>query len=121
MAIRRWIAVVLLVGGLTGGVLADAAAQSQRPAVEIMALQVSLQALGYNPGRIDGLGGRRTVGALAAYAEDRGITLNQATVNLAVALLHVEIQEKFLSAGEDRDLGPTLPQKDVQRLPVYRW
>jgi hypothetical protein len=121
MTIRQWIAVVLLVGGLTGSILADAAAQSQRPAVEIMALQVSLHALGYNPGPIDGLGGRRTVAALAAYAEDRGITLNQVTVNLAVALLHTEVQEKFPSAGEAKDLGPMLPQKDLQMLPVYRW
>jgi hypothetical protein len=121
MVIQRWIAVALLVGGLTGSVLADAAAQPPRPEVVIMAVQVSLQMLGYDPGPIDGLGGRRTVAALAAYAQDRGITLNQVTVNLAVALLRAEVREKLLSDGDARDSGMVVPQGNLQMLPVYRW
>jgi hypothetical protein len=121
MIIQRWIAAVLLVGGLTGSVLADAAAQPPRPEVAIMAMQVSLQVLGYDPGPIDGLGGRRTVAALATYAQDRGITLNQVTVNLAVALLRAEVHEKLLNAGDTKDPGVAIPQGNLQTLPVYRW
>ena len=121
MIIQRWIAVVLLVGGLTGSLLADAAAQPPRPEVAIIAVQVSLQMLGYDPGPIDGLGGRRTVTALAAYAQDRGIALNQATVNLAVALLRSEVREKLLNAGDTKDPGTAFPQGNLQMLPVYRW
>jgi peptidoglycan hydrolase-like protein with peptidoglycan-binding domain len=121
MMIQRWIAVVLLVGALTGSMLADAAAQPPRPEVAITTVQVSLQVLGYDPGPIDGLGGRRTVAALAAYAQDRGITLNQATINLAVALLRAEIQEKLLNAGDTKDPGMAIPQGNLQTLPVYRW
>jgi hypothetical protein len=121
MITQRWIAVVLLVGGLTGSVLIDAAAQPLRPEVAIMAVQVSLQVLGYDPGPIDGLGGRRTVAALAAYAQDRGIALNQATVNLAVALLRSEVHEKLLNAGDTKDPGKAIPEGNLQMLPVYRW
>jgi hypothetical protein len=121
MITQRWIAVVLLVGGLTGSVLIDAAAQPPRPEVAIMAVQVSLQVLGYDPGPIDGLGGRRTVAALAAYAQDRGIALNQVTVNLAVALLRSEVHEKLLNAGDTKDPGKAIPEGNLQMLPVYRW
>jgi hypothetical protein len=59
--------------GLAGHTLAEAASDPPSPMVGMVPIQVQLRALGYDPGPIDGRGGRRTVAALTAYAKDRGI------------------------------------------------
>jgi peptidoglycan hydrolase-like protein with peptidoglycan-binding domain len=78
MILRRWTILLLLVGGLTGSPLAEAASSRPSPLVAVVAIQVQLRTLGYDPGPIDGRGGRRTIAALTAYTKDRGIVLNQA-------------------------------------------
>jgi peptidoglycan hydrolase-like protein with peptidoglycan-binding domain len=62
-------------------------------------LQVYLRLVGYDPGPIDGLEGPRTYVALVSYAQDRGITLNQATVDVVMALLRAEVHEKLRNGG----------------------
>jgi len=69
----------------------------------MMTLQVYVRVLGYDPGPLAGLGGPRILTALVSYAQDRGITLNQANVDVAMALLHAEVREKLRNgkrAGE---------------------
>ena len=118
MRIRRWMVIMLLVGGLTGTALADTPGRASGPAVELVALQLSLQVLGYDPGPIDGRGGPRTLAALGAYAQDRGIALNQTTVGFVVALIQAEIQEKLPMT---RDVGGASPHGTLRRLPVHEW
>ncbi|MGH8059468.1 MAG: peptidoglycan-binding domain-containing protein [Candidatus Entotheonellia bacterium] len=119
MTIRQWIALVLLVLGLTTGAMAYQASPPNTPAVEVASVQVSLQVLGYNPGPIDGMGGHRTVAALTAYAKDRGVVLNQATVNLVVALLQVEARKEILN-GEEAEEGGDSPQETEIVTPPLR-
>ena len=71
----------------------------------MVTLQVSLRVLGYDPGPIDGVGGPRTLMALVSYAQDRGITLNQASVDIVMALLHAELYEKLRNGNRARGLA----------------
>jgi hypothetical protein len=117
----RWMILTLLVGGLTGHTLAEAASDPTSPMVGMVPIQVQLRALGYNPGPIDGRGGRRTIAALTAYAKDRGIVLNPATAVTVVARLRAEAHVMLLigeAAEEPRVPGP---QGDVQVFPINRW
>ena len=56
-------------GQLNGNALTEAASDPPSPMVAMVAIQVQLRALGYDPGPIDGRGGRRTLAALTAYAK----------------------------------------------------
>lgn len=121
MIMHRWMIFVLLVGGLTGNALAEAASYPPSPMVAMVAIQVQLQALGYHPGPIDGRGGRRTIGALTAYAKDRGIMLNRATVGTVVARLRAEASVMLLDGEATEESGVSGPQGDAQVFPIHRW
>jgi hypothetical protein len=43
--------------------------------------------------------------ALVSYAQDRGITLNQASVDIVMALLHAELYEKLRNGNRARGLA----------------
>lgn len=60
-------------------VLRRAVCDSDIDAALITALQGALSAKGYNPGRIDGLLGKRTVSALTDYQADNGIAVGALT------------------------------------------
>jgi peptidoglycan hydrolase-like protein with peptidoglycan-binding domain len=86
-----------------------------------VAMQVSLRGLGYDPGAIDGVRGRRTAAALAAYGQDRGIVVNRATLNLVLMLLRAETLER-LRDGEGEAIGEeALPGSGPRMLPIGRW
>jgi peptidoglycan hydrolase-like protein with peptidoglycan-binding domain len=76
MTIWRGLVVLILVGGWLGTSVAATAVRPSPPTPPIVALQVGLRVLGYDPGAIDGFWGPRTLAALAAYGQDRGIVLN---------------------------------------------
>jgi len=105
MTMQRWIILLLLIGGLTGHALTEAASSPPSPTVAIVAIQVQLRALGYDPGPIDGRGGRRTITALTAYAKDRWIVLNQATVGTVVARLRAEAYVMLLDGEATEESG----------------
>jgi hypothetical protein len=105
MILRLWIILLLLVGGLTGNALTEAASSRPSPLVAIAAIQVQLQTLGYDPGPIDGRGGRRTIAALTAYAKDRGIVLNQATVGTVMTRLRAEAYVMLLDSETTEETG----------------
>lgn len=119
MTTRQWTALAMLVLGFATASMARGVPQSLDPAQEVAMVQVSLTVLGYQPGPIDGLGGRRTVAALAAYAKDRGVVLNQATVNLVVALLHVETRQEILTPGEEEEGQPFTGVEST--IPPLQW
>ena len=119
MAFWRGLAVLILVVGWLEA--AVAAAHSSRPTPPVVAVQVSLRVLGYDPGAIDGFWGRRTAAALAAYGQDRGIVLNQATLNLVLMLLRSETLEE-LRGDEGEAIGAeALPGSSPRMLPIGRW
>jgi hypothetical protein len=118
---HRWMILTLLVGGLTGNALTEAASYPPSPMVAIVAIQVQLRALGYDPGPIDGRGGRRTIGALTAYAKDRRIVLNQATVGTVVARLRAEAYVMLLEGEATEEPGASEPQGDLPVIPIGRW
>lgn len=118
---HRWIILTLLVGGLTGNALTEAASYPSSPMVAIVAIQVQLRAVGYDPGPIDGRGGRRTLAALTAYAKDRRIVLNHATVGTVVARLRAEAYVMLLDGEATEESGASGPQGDVQVIPIGRW
>ncbi len=120
MPSRLWIALAMLAAGLVAVPMADAAPRKRGPVSEIVTVQVGLRVLGYDPGLIDGLEGPRTVSALAAYATDRGIVLNQATVELVVALLGVEAREQLLSGVRVEENHP-LTMGNPRMLPIQGW
>jgi hypothetical protein len=118
MIMQRWIILVLLVGGLAGHTLAEAASDPTSPMVGMVPIQVQLRALGYDPGPIDGRGGRRTVAALTAYAKDRGIMFNEATVSTVVARLRAEAYAMLLNGqGTDESVAPG-PHGHPQSFPI---
>jgi hypothetical protein len=121
MIMYRWMIFVLLVGGLTGNALAEAASYPPSPMVAIVPIQVQLRALGYDPGPIDGRGGRRTIAALTAYAKDRRIVLNRATVGTVVARLRAEAYVMLLDGETTEESGASGPQGDLQVIPIGRW
>jgi len=121
MIMHRWMIFVLLVGGLTGNALAEAASDPPSPMVAMVPIQVQLRALGYDPGPIDGRGGRRTLAALTAYAKDRRIVLNDATVGTVVARLRAEASAMLLDGEATEESGASGPQGDVQVIPIHRW
>jgi peptidoglycan hydrolase-like protein with peptidoglycan-binding domain len=121
MIMHRWMILTLLVGGLTGNALAEAVSYTPSPMVAIVAIQVQLRALGYDPGPIDGRGGRRTIAALTAYAKDRRIVLNQATVGTVVARLRAEAYVILLNDEATEESGASVPQGDLQVIPIDRW
>jgi peptidoglycan hydrolase-like protein with peptidoglycan-binding domain len=121
MVMHRWMILTLLVAGLTGNALTEAASPPPSPMVAVVAIQVQLRALGYNPGPIDGRGGRRTIAALTGYAKDRGIILNQATVGTVVARLRAEAYVMLLDGAATEESGASGPQGDLQLLPIGRW
>ena len=124
MTARRWIMFVILAVGLAAVPTAGAASRMHAPRAEIVTVQVGLRVLGYNPGPIDGLSGPRTVAVLKAYAKERGIALNQATVKLVVALLRAEAREELLQGGEADDMMESerpSSMGEVQMLPIARW
>jgi hypothetical protein len=121
MIMYRWMIFVLLVGGLTGNALAEAASYPPSPMVAIVPIQVQLRTLGYDPGPIDGRGGRRTIAALTAYAKDRRIVLNRATVGTVVARLRAEAYVMLLDGETTEESGASGPQGDLQVIPIGRW
>jgi peptidoglycan hydrolase-like protein with peptidoglycan-binding domain len=121
MSMQRWMILTLLVGGLTGNALTEAASDPPSPMVAVVPIQVQLRALGYDPGPIDGRGGRRTIAALTAYAKDRRIVLNQATVRTVVARLRAEASVMLLDGEATEDSGASGPQGDLQVIPIGRW
>ncbi len=118
MTVRRWVIFTVVVGQLTGATLAGAALRPSSPTPSTVLVQLGLRVLGYDPGPIDGLSGRRTVAALAAYARDRRIVLNQATAALVVTLLAAEASEA-LHYGESAE--ELLPARGPRMLPVHQW
>jgi hypothetical protein len=107
--------------GLAGHTLAEAASDPPSPMVGMVPIQVQLRALGYDPGPIDGRGGRRTVAALTAYAKDRGIMFNEATVGTVVARLRAEAYAMLLNGqGIDASVAPG-PHEDPQSCPIDQW
>jgi len=110
-----------LVGGLTGNALTEAASSPPSPTVAIVAIQVQLRALGYDPGRMDGRGGRRTIASLTAYAKNRGIVLNQATVGTVGARLRAEAYVMVLEGAATEEPGDSRRQGDVPVIPIDRW
>src|SRR5262245_48937174 len=119
---RIWcrFAVLMLVGGGLGISIA-AAARPSPPSAPVVAMQVSLLVLGYNPGPIDGLWRRRSMAALAAYGQDRGMVLNQATLNLVLTLLRLETLQE-LRRDEGEAIGEeALPRSSPQMLPIGHW
>jgi peptidoglycan hydrolase-like protein with peptidoglycan-binding domain len=121
MSMHRWMILLLLIGGLTGNALTEAASSPPSPMVAIVAIQVQLRALGYDPGPIDGRGGRHTIAALTAYAKDRGIVLNQATVGTVVARLRAEAYVMPLDSEATEESGTSGPQGDLRVIPIDRW
>ena len=121
MIMHRWMILTLLVGGLTGNALTEAASDQPSPMVTMVPIQVQLRALGYDPGPIDGRGGRRTIASLTAYAKDRGIVLNQATVGTVVARLRAEAYAMLLDGEATEESGASGCQGDVQVIPINRW
>jgi hypothetical protein len=121
MIMHRWMILLLLIGGLTGHTLAEAASSPPSPMIAIVAIQVQLRAVGYDPGPIDGRGGRRTMGALTAYAKDRRIVLNHATVGTVVARLRAEAYVMLLEGAATEESGASGPQGDLQVIPIDRW
>jgi hypothetical protein len=121
MIMYRWMILTLLVDGLTGNALTEAASDPPSPMVAIVAIQVQLRAGGYDPGPIDGRGGRRTIAALTAYAKDRRIVLNQATVGAVVARLRAEAYVMVLEGAATEEPGDSRRQGDVQVIPIDRW
>jgi len=111
----------LVVGGLTGNTLTEAASDAPSPMVAMVAIQVQLRAVGYDPGPIDGRGGRRTLTALTAYAKDRRIVLNQATVGTVVARLRAEAYVMLLDGEATEEPGAPGPLGDLQIIPIGRW
>jgi len=118
MTMWRGLVLLLLVGGLIGTSVAAATSRPSGPAPAIVTVQVNLYALGYDPGPIDGFGGPRTMAALTAYAEDRRIVLNQATLNLVLGLLYLETLEELRNAGGE---GGIEESSEPRLLPIQRW
>jgi peptidoglycan hydrolase-like protein with peptidoglycan-binding domain len=121
MTIWRGLAVLMLVGGWLETSVAATAVRPSHPTPPIVALQVGLRVLGYNPGPIDGYWGHRTRAALAAYGQDRGIVLNQATLTLVLTLLHLETVEDLRSAEGKAIDEEALPGSSPRMLPIGRW
>jgi hypothetical protein len=121
MIMHRWMILTLLVGGLIGNALTEAASDPPSPMVAMVAIQVQLRAVGYDPGPIDGRGGRRTLAALTAYAKDRRIVLNHATVGTVVARLRAEAYVMVLDGEATEEPGASGPQGDLQVIPIGRW
>jgi len=121
MIMQRWMILLLLVGGLTGNALTEAASSPPSPMVGMVPIQVPLRALGYAPGPIDGRGGRRTIAALTAYAKDRGIVLNQATVGPVVARVRAEAYAMLLDGEASEESETSWPQGNVPVIPIDRW
>ena len=121
MIMHRWMILLLLIGGLIGNALTEAASDPPRPTVAMVAIQVQLRAVGYDPGPIDGRGGRRTIAALTAYAKDRRIVLNQATASTVMARLRAEASVMLLEGEATEESGASGPQGDVQVIPIGRW
>jgi peptidoglycan hydrolase-like protein with peptidoglycan-binding domain len=118
MTIRRRLTLLVLVAGLIGTSAAATASRPSGPATAIVLVQISLYVLGFDPGPIDGFEGPRTIAALAAYAQERGIVLNQATLNLVLTLLQQEMEEERRVAAGRR------PLEDSSKpllLPTQRW
>jgi hypothetical protein len=121
MVLCRWMILALLVGGLAGNAIANAALDPPSPTVAVVAVQVQLRALGYDPGLIDGRGGRRTIAALTAYAKARGIVLNQATASTVVARLRAEAYVMLIAGEATEESGASGPQGDSLVIPIGRW
>jgi peptidoglycan hydrolase-like protein with peptidoglycan-binding domain len=121
MTIWRGLALLVLVGGWLGTSVAAVAIPQPRPTPRIVAVQVGLLVLGYDPGRVDGFWGNRTTAALAAYAQDRRITLNQTTMNLVLVLLHIEMLEELQTAGGEAMSEAARPGASPRMLPLRRW
>ena len=121
MTTRGWMACLMLAVGLAALPIANASSHAQRPAETTVIVQVGLRALGYDPGTIDGLGGPRTRAALRAYAQDRGVALNQATLPLVLTLLQDEAYRPRLSVGDHVEPECPAPEEEVSALPIEEW
>ena len=113
----------LLIGVLAAGLSRGASAQNDfmKSETVILLVEYQLSDLGYDPGPIDGRGGRRTIASLTAYAKDRGIVLNQATVGTVVARLRAEAYVMLLDGETTEESGASGRQGDVQVIPIDRW
>ncbi len=118
MAVKRWLILAIVVGQLAGIARVGAASPPAAPTHEVALVQLSLRVLGYDPGLIDGLSGPRTVAALAAFARDRQMVLNQATADLVITLLTVEVLEALRYAEQGKE---QLPVQGPRKLPVGWW
>jgi hypothetical protein len=117
MTMRHGLALLVVVGGLIGTSMV-AAPRPPGPTPAIVTVQISLYVLGYNPGPIDGFGGPRTMAALTAYAEDRRIVLNQATLSLVLELLHLDTGEELRSAAGEKSPEES---REPRLLPIQQW
>jgi hypothetical protein len=114
-------ACIVLAVGLAAVPIPNAASRTPRPAEAIVTVQMGLRMLGYDPGLIDGLRGPRTLAALRAYAKDRSIVLNHATVELVLTLLHAEASEQLLHSRETGEPECPGPEGEVSILPLEQW
>lgn len=114
MTVWRWLILTMVVGTLTGVALGGTAARPPDPSRGVVRIQLSLRILGYDPGPIDGLSGQRTIAALAAYAKDRRLVLNQATAELVVTLVAVEALEALRQADQT-----DVPLRGPRVLPLH--
>jgi hypothetical protein len=64
------------VAGATAGPLAGTTAAAGPDSVDVANVQSRLHYLGYNPGPVDGIYGKRTENAIRAYQRDHGLDVN---------------------------------------------
>lgn len=118
MSLRRWLILAIVGGQLIGVALVGATPRPSHPTPTVAFMQFALRILGYDPGPIDGLSGRRTIAALTTYAHDRQIVLNQATAELVVTLLVAEASEAL---DPSAPAGESIGAPRLKMLPVYQW
>jgi hypothetical protein len=104
-------------GQLIGVALVEAAPRLSDPTPTVAFMQFALRILGYDPGPIDGLSGRRTIAALTTYAQERDIVLNRATAELVVTLLAAEATEVL---DRSAPAGESIRAPQLKMLPVYQ-
>jgi peptidoglycan hydrolase-like protein with peptidoglycan-binding domain len=118
MSVRRWLILAIVGGQLIGVALVGAVPRPSDPTPTVAFMQLALRTLGYDPGPIDGLSGRRTISALTTYAQDRQIVLNRATAELVVTLL---IAEASKALDRSAPTGGAIGAPRMKMLPVYQW
>ena len=118
MNVRRWLILAIVGGQLIGVALVGAAPRPSDPTPTVAFMQLALRILGYDPGPIDGLSGRRTIAALTAYAHERQVVLNRATAELVMTLLAAEASAAL---GRSAPTGESIGAPRLKMLPVNQW